>query len=189
MTRDDQLNIRVSSEEKEKFEEYVAETYEYQSVAQMMRQLAYQELRGHEKGTTGIDPDEVRNVVDEALSPLSERLADIDDQMATMAARVADEEETDDLAAQVYHSLPVHQSGEEMHSPVESFHIIDAEDRLPSAQLASTTKAWANYFGVSVPKMRRALGTMLEGYPDAQYYEDTMSDGTAGPERRYYKIS
>lgn len=189
MARDEQYNVRVNAEEKASFEEYIEETHEYRSVAQMFRSLAHSEVKGHEQGAASIDPDEMRDVVDEALDPLAERIADIDDQMATMAARVSDDDEIDKLARQVFHALPEHQSGEEMHSPVESFHIADAEDRLPSAQLASTPTAWARYFGVSTSKMRRACGTMLEAYPDAQYYEDQRSDGMDAPERRYYKTN
>jgi len=189
VVRDEQINVRVSEEEKKRFNQYINDTSRYKSVPQMMRQLVYSELKNENSNQPSVDSDEVRDVVSDVLEPLSERVAGIDDQMATIASRVSDDDEIDKLARQVYQILPTHSSGEDMHSPVESHHIADAEDYIDRAQLASTPTAWARYFGVSTSKMRRACSTMLDAYPDAQYYEDKRSDGLPAPERRYYKTT
>jgi len=192
LARDGQINIRLSKAEKKKIEEYVEETHEFGSVAQMVRQLCHREIKNNSP-SGGIDPDRLRLIVGETIDPLAEKVAEIDEQLVELSANVSDDDEIDKLARQIFHNLPIHNHPEEFHSPVESFHIADAEEYLPSAQLASTPSAWAAYFDEDVTKVRRACATMMDAYPDAEYYEEEFDhpDGYVqqAPERRYYKTN
>ena len=110
MAREHRKNVRLNDEELTKFENFIEENGEFKSVSQMFRQAAHRYVNDYEGGGASIDPDQLRVVVGDAINPLSERVADIDEQLATLSSRVSNDDEIDKIARQVYHSLPVHKS-------------------------------------------------------------------------------
>lgn len=193
MGRDDQLNIRVSESEKAAFEEYVEETHEYKSVAQMMRQLAHMEIKDGGQSRS-IDPDQMRTILNETIQPLTNQINDLDERLTDLSSQVSDDDEIDRLTRNIYHNLPEHESPDELVDLFEYEQSVeDAADDLSVARAITTAPAWAAYFDVSESDARTACAQLKRYYPDARHFDEKWEQPGGGvveaPERRYYKTN
>jgi hypothetical protein len=178
MSRDEFIGVRVTESEKEKLNEYIEETGEFGSVPKMFRTLARHHINNQgEEEKAQIDPEEVADAVEVAISPVIERLEKLDTRLAELEVEGGGSDENSELVQQLISLLPVHNDK----NGLPSFSTIrgTAHENLEIAQQKSTAQAFANYLGEDSDKVRRALAT-AQHYPDVKYTDE-------GPFRRYYK--
>jgi hypothetical protein len=176
--RDVLINFKVTESEKQKFEEYVENTNEFDSLSRMFRALAHRHIESGDKPEATVDTDEIVDAVDVAMSDVSERLERIEDNIAELDSQVNVDDSVSRLASDVANELPVHGSGEELPTPSTDIDTAPV-DSLQMAQQLSTADAWADYYDVEHDRMRRALARALD-FPDVKFVE-------LGDSRRYYK--
>lgn len=176
--KSEMIRVRVTPDEKQEIQDYLNETGEFPSMSRMLRTLAKQHIRTDED-TASIDPDEIVDAVEIGLSDVTEYLQNMDDRLANVEQKVSDEDEIDKLARELYDEIPVVKSEEEMRNLDSHVRLGDADE----AAIISTPDAWADFFDVDLPMIRRALARANDYYPDLHYY-NIKEDGT----RRYYVL-
>lgn len=179
--RTELVQIKVTPDEKQKFQEYVESTNEFDSLSRMFRVLAHRHIEtdGQERDAT-VDTEEIVDAVDIAVADVVERLERVEDKVAELDSSIRTDDEIGQLTHEIVSNLPIYESDDQIPKPTE----IDqggVED-LEMAQQLSTVDAWADYFEISVDKARRALARAQE-HPDVKYVE-----GARGY-RRYYKTT
>lgn len=190
------IGVRVTPEEKRKFEDYAEEHNEFDSASRMMRVLAHRHIKTEGHQETAIDEEDIVRSVDIALDPVIERLENLEEHVTEIDSQTSNDDEIDKLAREIYDSLPEHLDGEDLPSMQELAPKL-AESTHSLAQTLSTPSAWAEHFGVDRAQARRACARMLEYYPDVEYYTIEMGDVDLGTgdeaadvqisERRYYR--
>lgn len=190
------IGVRVTEEEKKKFEDYAEEHNEFDSASRMLRVLAHRHVETDGQQEAAIDEEDLVRSMDVALSPVVERLERLEEHVTEIDSQTSDDDEIDKLAREIYDALPEHLDGEDLPSMEEIAPKL-AESTHSVARTLSTASAWADHFGVDRAQARRACARMLEYYPDVDYYTIEMGDVDLGAademgevrisERRYYK--
>lgn len=174
------IGVRLTPDEREQFEEYIDETNETGSLSRFFRIAAHRHMKTAQEDQS-IDTDELHEVVESAVSPLYERIDQIENHLIEIDASTSDDDEIDRLARDIYSSLPVHSSPEEFPDFSKISQYEDPTD-LSLVKSISTPYLWAEYFEEDLPAVRRACARMLEYYPDVDYVEDsTEKDSTEKP--------
>jgi hypothetical protein len=205
--RSEFVGVRLTPDEREKFQSYVDESDEFSSLSRFFRVVAHRELATEDDQPT-LDPQEVVQAVGDALTPLETQLDQIEDHVLSIDSSVRDDNKLDKLARDIYAALPIHESEDEFPGlDKESLEKYANTSDLALVQATSTPFMWAQYFDEDYTDIRRACSRMLEYYPDVNYvegkiggasseYVDQHSDiskaqptGETGGvyERRYYK--
>lgn len=190
-TRDKAIKIRVTEEEKRKFTEY-ADEHHYKSRSAFLRIVAHNFIATDDED--GVDTDDLREIINDATSDTVAKLNQLDERLTSLESQLQNDDETDKLARDIYATLPVHESPDDLPN---MFHDVrddaDASNSLDAARKQSTPEAWAQWFNEDVADVRRACARMLEYYPDVEYYhrefDERVSETFSAPSRRYYKTS
>jgi hypothetical protein len=178
--------------------EWLEETGAYPSVSMMFRALARERMEETEEqeATASIDPEEITNAVNVAMSDVTERLERIEDGLAHIDTAVQHEEDIEDLANDIVRELPVAtdiKDLEPVYDIVQDRAHDDTIDYHEYARRVSTAAAWAKYLDADVNRVRRALARAVEWYPDVKYghtpADEDNPDPMYGDERRYYRTS
>lgn len=173
------IGVRVSEAEKQKFEEHIKDTSEYDSVPRMMRSLARNHINEYgDEATSAVDADEIVDAVEIGLSSVHERLEELENLVAEVNAVTVSSNENSALANDIVTELPTYADGPDFPDLME----LDSGSpyNIQTARALSTVGAWANYFGVDDDDARTALARAQE-FPDVKFIE-----GDSGY-RRYYK--
>lgn len=178
------MKFRVSPETKADIDQYLDESNDFDSIARLCRTC----VKNHIHTQTDSTPsDEFRAELDAALDPLREELERMNDRLAdleqTQTPHPSQGPDLDDLATDLFQSLPKLREWEPIPSLDDLSDEIHNPDTLADAQAASTARAWANYYDLDEEVARRALARVLDYYPDTTAVE--ASDGR----RRYYRVT
>lgn len=173
--RSEMIKIRVTPEEKQQIKDYLEETGEFDGMSRFFRVLAHERMNTDDD-TTSIDPEEIIDAMEVALSDVTEHLTRLDDRLADVEQKVSNEDEIDKLARELYDEIPVVESEDEMRD-LKAVQRLEPEEEM---RILSTPEAWGEFFGVEVEEVRRALSRAQEYYPDLKFYRTRE-----GP-RRYY---
>lgn len=174
--RTETIGIRLTPAEREKFESFVEESNEFDSLSRFLRVIAHQRINENEEKSS-VDPEEITEAVDAAVSPVSQRLEEIEQHILSIDANTSDDDKIDKLARDIYATLPVHDSGSEMVN-IEDVLRKPNISELAMAQQISTPYIWSEFFDASIADTRRACARVLEYYPDAEFIsEDLQGSG------------
>lgn len=174
--RSETIGVRLTPAEREKFEQYVEESNEFDSMSRFFRTVAHRYVATEEEDPS-LDSEEVINAVDTAVSPLAERLEQIEEHVVSIDSNVRDDDKIDRLARDIYSSLPTHADDTGLPDLSEVEQYGNASD-LALVQAISTPDMWAQYYDEDLQDVRRACARMLEYYPDVK----VVRDETSGPD-------
>lgn len=192
--RDKSIRVRVTPDEKSEFEEYVEESREFNSLSDFLRGSAYREMSDTDDGS--VDTDELVSVVESSFQDVTDDIDEIRRGLSVVKDNVLEDDEAQNLAAELYDALPIHEdrSGFEWPWPdadsrmENGIHIIErgSVDSIQDARAWSDAEAWAEYFDESIERTQRALSLCLSQYPDVAVAEEEepVSDHDL---RRYYR--
>lgn len=165
------VGVRLTPEEREEFENFLREEGEFNSMSRFLRVAAYRYMAGADEESS-IDPEEIIDAVDSAVTPISDRLERIEDHVLSIDSNVSDDDNIDRLARDIYSSLPAHTDTNGLPDFGEIGQFESPSD-LALAKSISTPDVWAQYYDEDLADTRRACARMLEYYPDVTYIEDT----------------
>ena len=171
--RSETIGIRVTPEERDKFEKFLENSDEFDSLSRFLRTIAHRHIATSDE-TQSVDPEEIIDAVDSAIAPLSERLERVEDHVTSIDSNVRNDDKIDRLARDIYSSLPEHRSGDELPDSNQIDQYNNASD-LAIAQAISTPYIWAQYYDEDHADARRACARMLEYYPDVKYVSQNIS--------------
>ena len=174
--RSEIVGVRLTPEEREKFEDFLRGEDEFDSMSRFFRVAAHRHIATNDEDAT-IDPEEIIDAVDSAVTPLSERLERVEDHVLSIDSNVTNDDKIDRLARDIYSSLPA-QSGTNELPDFDEIGQFEAPSDLALAQAISTPDIWAQYYDEELADVRRACARMLEYYPDVKYVQDK----TGGPD-------
>lgn len=175
--RSEFIGVRLTPDEREKFEEYIDETNEANSLSRFLRIAAHRHIETEDEDQS-IDTEELIEIVDSSVSPLYGRIDKIENHLMEIDSNTSNDDKIDRLARDLYSSLPVYSSPEEFPSFTEISNFEDPTD-LSLVKSISTPYLWAEYFEEDLSDVRRACGRMIEYYPDVDYVEESIG----APER------
>lgn len=165
------VGVRLTPDEKQKFEDYVDDSDEFSSLSRFFRVVAHREVATEDDQPT-LDPEEVVQAVDDALTPLATQLDQIEDHVLSIDSSIRDDDKIDKLARDIYAALPTHDSGDDLPAlDKENLEKYANTSDFSLVQAISTPFMWSRYFGEDYEDVRRACSRMLEYYPDAEYVE------------------
>jgi len=177
VTRDNRITLRVSTAEKVQIEEWVEQDPDFETKSEFLRAAA-RDYAGDSE--TSIDPDQIVEAVDIAISPVHEDLEEIKNRIASVeAAATEPDDEVTRLAEQLAAELPVHPDGnlpDLAHEVPEDI----SEGSARAARILSNPTAWAAYFETEAADVRAALSLAQRWYPEVTFQQ---VKGT----RRWYK--
>lgn len=171
--RSEVVGIRLTPEEREKFEEFIQEGNEFDSLSRFFRVTAHRYMNTEDVEAT-IDQDEIIRAVDSSVTPLVERLDRVEEHVLSIDSNVTTDDKIDQLARDLYTSLPTHSSKSDL-PDFDTVSQFDTPSDLALAQAISTPEVWAQYFEEDLADTRRACARMLEYYPDVEFVEDTTA--------------
>lgn len=171
--RSETIGIRVTPEERDKFERFLDDSDEFDSLSRFFRTIAHRHIATSDE-TQSVDPEEIIDAVDSAIRPLSDKLERVEDHVTSIDSNVRDDDKIDRLARDIYSSLPEHRSGDELPNANQIEQYNNASD-LAIAQAISTPYLWAQYYDEDHADARRACARMLEYYPDVEYVSQNIS--------------
>lgn len=175
--RSETIGVRLTPAERDKFERYVEESNEFDSLSRFFRTIAHRYIAVEDEEPS-LDPEEVIDAVDTAVTPLEDRLERIEDHVLSIDSNVRDDDKIDRLARDIYSSLPTHRDETELPDLDEVSQYGNASD-LALVQAISTPYMWAEYYDEDLQDVRRACARMLEYYPDVKFVEDETDSQTS----------
>ena len=193
------IKVRLTPDEKEEIEEHLKEANESASLSDFGRLTLLRHIRtGDEDEAPTVDPEQITDGVEVALSDVHERLDRMESHILAIDSHTNNDDEIDKLARDIFTSLPTATDASELPSLFE-IGTAGKGDDYSLAQSLSTPSAWANYYDVDVSVARRACARMLD-YFSADVEYDVLEGGGDVPvegkgysenvgvaERRYYK--
>lgn len=172
--RTEHVGVRLTPEEREKFTEYIDDSNEFDHLSRFLRIAALRHI-AREDEEQSIDPQRITEAVDSAVTPLTERLEQIEDHVLSIDSNVRDDDRIDKLARDIYSSLPVHDDETGLPELEEVGRHGDASD-LALAQAISTPEMWSEYYDSDLQDVRRACARMQEYYPDVEFFRDEIGE-------------
>lgn len=172
--RTELVGIRLTPEEHEKFTEYIEDSNEFDSMSRFFRTIAHRYVATEDEEPS-LDPEEIIEAVDAAVTPLSERLEQMEEHIVSIDSNVRDDDKIDRLARDIYSSLPTHSDETGLPELDDIGKYRDASD-LAIVQGISTAYMWARYFDEDLQDVRRACARMQEYYPDANFIRDDINN-------------
>jgi len=166
------VGVRLTPEEREEFENFLREEGEFNSMSRFLRVAAYRYIATSDEEAS-IDPEEIIDAVDSAVTPLSERLERVEDHVLSIDSNVTNDDKIDRLARDIYSSLPTHTTKKEL-PDFDDIGQFETPSDLALAQAISTPDIWAQYYDEDLADVRRACARMLEYYPDVKYVQDKL---------------
>jgi hypothetical protein len=157
--RSETIGVRLTPDEREKFEEYIDETNEANSLSRFLRIAAHRHIETEDEDQS-IDTEELIEIVDSSVSPLYGRIDKIENHLMEIDSNTSNDDKIDRLARDLYSSLPVYSSPEEFPSFTEISNFEDPTD-LSLVKSISTPYLWAEYFEEDLSDVRRACGRMI----------------------------
>ncbi|WP_435099935.1 hypothetical protein [Halorubrum sp. N11] len=172
--RSETVGVRLTPAEREKFEDFLREEDEFDSISRFFRVAAHRHIATANEDVS-IDPEEIIDAVDSAVTPISERLERVEDHVLSIDSSVTNDDKIDLLAQDLYSSLPTHSKADGLpdFDKIEEF---DTPSDLALAQGISTPEIWAEYYDEELADVRRACARMLEYYPEVNYIQDTAGE-------------
>ena len=168
--RTEVVGIRLTPEEGEKFTGYIEDSNEFDSMSRFFRTVAHRYVATDDEEPS-LDPEEITEAVDAAVTPLSERLEQMEEHIVSIDSNVRDDDKIDRLARDIYSSLPTHSDETGLPELDEVGKYGDASD-LAIVQGISTPYMWALYYDEDLQDVRRACARMQEYYPDVDFVRD-----------------
>jgi len=172
--RSEIVGIRLTPEERKEFDEFIQEENEFDSLSRLFRVTAYRYMNSGDEEAT-VDQDEIIRAVDTSVTPLTERLDRIEEHILSIDSSVTNDDKIDQLARDLYSSLPIHSTENDL-PDFDEVGQFDTPSDLALAQAISTPEVWAQYFDENLADVRRACARMLEYYPDVEFVEDTTEE-------------
>ncbi|WP_336035963.1 hypothetical protein [Halobacterium yunchengense] len=170
--RTETVGVRLTPDERERFESFVEDNNECGSLSQFFRLAAYN-FTTDDKEDVSIDPEEIVQAVDVGISPVTERLNELEEHVLSIDSRVNNDDKIDKLARDIYSALPVHQSASDLPNIRDPDELEDASDFV-LAQKISTPYLWSQYFNENIADVRRACSRMQEYYPDVEFVREDL---------------
>lgn len=177
--RTETVGVRVTPGEREKFEEFLEDSNEFDSISRFFRVIAHRHIATDDEDVS-IDQDEIIEAVDTAIDPLSERLGKVEEHIVAIDSNVSNDDKIDKLARDIYSSLPTYQDISEV-PDVGSIEQYSDMSELALAQRISTPYLWSQYYDEDVADVRRACARMLEYFPDVEYNHIDTGEGQGVP--------
>ena len=182
------VGVRLTPTEREKFEEYLTDSNEFDSMSRFFRTVAHRYVATEDEEQS-LDPEKIIEAVDTAVSPLAERMDQIEDHVISIDSNVRDDDKIDKLARDIYSSLPTHADETELTDLDDIGQYANASD-LAVVQAISTPDMWSEFFDEELQDVRRACARMLEYYPDVKFArEDSNEAGRQFPSHDDVNIS
>lgn len=169
--RSETIGVRLTPEEREKFENFLEGSNEFDSISRFFRTIAHRYIETSDEDHS-LDPQEIIEAVDTAVTPLEERLERVEDHVVSIDSNVRNDDKIDRLARDIYSSLPTHRDETGLPDFDEIDQYANASD-LAIAQAISTPYMWSEYYNEDLADVRRACARMQEYYPDAKFAKDT----------------
>ncbi|WP_248517924.1 hypothetical protein [Salinarchaeum laminariae] len=163
--RTEYVGVRLTPDEHDKFEKHIESSNEFDSMSRFFRVLAHRDVAADDEDVS-VDADEIIDAVNTAVSPLAERLEQVEEHIVSIDSNVRNDDKIDRLARDLYSTLPVHADESEL--PDLGKAAQHAKSDLAKAQSISTAELWAEYFSEDLQDMRRACARMEEYFPDVQ---------------------
>lgn len=170
--RTETVGVRLTPDERERFESFVKDNNECGSLSQFFRLAAYN-FTTEDKEDVSLDTEEIVQAVDVGIAPVTERLDELEEHVLSIDSRVNDDDKIDKLARDIYSALPVHQSASDLPDIRSPDELDDASDFV-LAQKISTPYLWSQYFDEDVADVRRACSRMQEYYPDVEFVREDL---------------
>lgn len=161
------IGVRVTPDEREKFEEHLERTNEFDSLSRFFRVLAHRHIESDDEEAS-IDSEEIIEAVDAAISPVREKLDQVEEHVVAIDSTVSDDDKIDKLARDIYMSLPTVSNESELPAISNGERYENSSD-FEVAQAISTPYLWAQYFDEEIADARRACARMTEYFPDVEY--------------------
>jgi len=174
--RTELIKVRVTPDQYEEITEYLEETEEFGSLSTFGQHVLVDYVRDGGDSTeqdVSIESEDIIDAVEMAMSPVSERLEKIENEMLEMQNMMQTDTEVRELADQLYDKLvevPADQTIEDL-TPLQP----------DEAALVGSPEAFADEFGEDEGVVRRALDMADRLYPDVDYIVTEVG------ERRYYR--
>lgn len=181
--RDETIKARVTNSEKEKFEQFLEKSNEFDSMSRFIRTIAHSHIDKDDEDGHTIDTDELKSAVEDGLTSLESELNEISERLADVEQSVDVDDETASLANDIYEELLVITPS--IDDEFEDIRDLDA-GRVEAAseekaKLDGSPQAFSELFAEDLNDVRRALSRAMELYPDVEYV--TEENGM----RRYYR--
>ena len=171
--RSEFVGVRLTPEKHEKFTEYIEDSNDFDIMSRFFRTVAYRYIATEDEEPS-LDPEEIIEAVDTAVSPLSERLEQMEEHIVSIDSNVRDDDKIDRLARDIYSSLPTHSDETGLPELDDIGKYGDASD-LAIVQGISTPYMWARYYDEDLQDVRRACARMQEYYPDVEFVRDDIN--------------
>jgi len=178
--RTELIKVRVTPDQHEEIKDYLDETEEWGSLSTFGQHVLVDYVRnGGDDGDesrdepVSIDTSDIMDAVEMGMSPINERLEQIERNMREMHEILHNDPEVRELADQLYENLIEVPDGQ----TIEDLSPIHPDD----AFLIGTPEALGNEFGEDAGTIRRGLDLAEKLYPDIEYIVDDHG------ERRYYR--
>lgn len=168
--RSETIGVRLTPAEREKFENFLEDSNEFDSISRFFRTIAHRYIATDDEDQS-LDPQEIIGAVDTAVTPLEEQLERIEEHVVSIDSNVRNDDKIDRLARDIYSSLPTHRDETELPDLDEVSQYTNASD-LALTQAISTPYLWAEYYNEDLADVRRACARMLEYYPDVEYVQE-----------------
>lgn len=169
--RTEHVGVRLTPDEYDKFEDYIESSNEFDSMSRFFRVIAHRTVATDDEEDVSIDADEIIDAVDTVVSPIADRLEQVEEHVVSIDSNVRDDDMIDRLARDIYATLPTHSDASGLPALDELGRYESASD-LAIAQAVSTPEVWAEYYDENLQDSRRAVARMQEYYPDVQIYRD-----------------
>jgi hypothetical protein len=169
--RSETIGVRLTPTEREKFEDFLRDSNEFDSMSRFFRVIAHRYIETSDEDPT-LDPQEVIDAVDQAVAPLQQRIEQIEEHVISIDSNVRDDDKIDRLARDIYSSLPNHKDATELPNLDEVSQYANASD-LALTQAISTPYLWSKYYDEDLADVRRGCARMLEYYPDVKFVTDS----------------
>lgn len=105
--RSEFVGVRLAPDEHEKFTEYIEDSNEFDTMSRFFRTVAYRYIATEDEESS-LDPEEIVEAVGTAVTPLFERLDQMEEHIVSIDSNVRDDDKIDRLARDIYSSLPTH---------------------------------------------------------------------------------
>lgn len=176
--RSETIGVRLTTTEREKIEDFLEDSNEFDSISRFFRVIAHRYIETSDEDHS-LDPQEVIDAVDQAVTPLHQRVEQIEEHVVSIDSNVRNDDKIDRLARDIYSSLPTHKDATGLPDLDEVGQYGSASD-LALTQAISTPYLWSKYYDEDLADVRRACARMREYYPDVQFVRDTTG-GTDSP--------
>lgn len=172
--RTETVGVRLTPDEREKFEQFLDNSNEFDSLSRFFRTVAHRYIATDDEDPS-LDPEEISEAVESTLTPFAERLEQMEEHIVSIDSNVRDDDKIDRLARDIYSTLPTHSDETGLPDLDEVSKSGNGSD-LAIVQAISNPYLWAEYYDEDLQDVRRACARMQQYYPDVNVVRDDLDE-------------